>query len=793
MKTFKIIDKLFFAILLTYAMPVSAQETAQHPSKVVVTETVLSSSEEDVVPSTSAQSSEEFVQKAWELSSKNKLEELNALAEKVLELYGAEAKLENDQLTAFPDRREVENYKILNDVATCLFIRAEALMNNGKTPEAVAEFEKIIATYPWSQSWDPRGWFWSVAEKSQASINVITGKAEEEYQATVKKTVRTKPYLHQKGKAKIVDYTKYGEFLNVGKDNYHYSVKDVEGLKAAVGEGIYPNTTGLYNNPRYKKLKKEGRLNGNHWDFVNTDDLEVAFFKWANAPEPWGVRLFYIGLIFEKAGMYYEALKAYHALIVHYPKTVAWTYWQTPWYPGQAAVAKIRHIIRTHPELKLDYKWMEIKIQNGFDNSIDNDIITTFPGKVVERGLFDKMRSAVTMDERVSLGNVIRRLGEGKVHLVQYENKHWQMMVDGKPYILRGMTYTPTKIGQSPDKGTLADWMLEDTNNNGRIDGPYDAWVDANGNNKQDKNEPVVGDFQLLKEMGVNTIRVFHQPHPVDKKLMRELYENYGIRVIIGDFLGKYAMGSGATWFDGTDYENPEHQKNMLESVKKMVMEHKDEPYLLMWLLGNENNYGVACNADKKPEAYYKFANEVAKWIKSVDPNHPVSVNNGDTLYLDLFAKNAPDVDIFSANVYRGDYGFGSVWEQVAEATGKPAFITEFGSPAYAAHLTVEEAEQAQADYHRGNWLDIEINSAGYARGVGNALGGVIFEWLDEWWKNYEPYFHDRKSDAVGPFPGGFYFEEWFGIVGQGNGQNSPFMRHLRKTYFMYKELWNKK
>ena len=94
----------------------------------------------------------------------------------------------------------------------------------------------------------------------------------------------------------------------------------------------------------------------------------------------------------------------------------------------------------------------------------------------------------------------------------------------------------------------------------------------------------------------------------------------------------------------------------MMASAQKMVMEFKDEPYVLMWLLGNENNYGVASNADKKPQAYFEFVNEVARWIKSVDPNHPVAVNNGDTLFLDIFAKYAPDVDIFAANVYRGDY-----------------------------------------------------------------------------------------------------------------------------------------
>ncbi|MCB9747225.1 MAG: tetratricopeptide repeat protein [Candidatus Omnitrophica bacterium] len=736
-------------------------------------------------------SSKELVTKSWEASSKNDLKGLESLVNQCLERFGDEAKTLGEKLSAFPARGEETQYQALNDVATCLFIKAEALMNTGNVAEAITQFQTIIEQYPYAQAWDPRGWYWSVAEKSQDSIDVLTGKTEEELQKNEEKVVRTKPYLHTKGKKRIVDYTKYGEFQNVGTENYHYKINDAKALADAVGEGIYPNTGAIYNNPRYKEVKAEGRLEGNHWDYVNSDDLEAAYFKWVTAPEPWGVRLFYIGIIFEKAKMYYEALKAYHSLVVHYPKTVAWTYWQTPWYPGQAAIAKIRHIIRSHPELNLDTKWMSIEVKNGYDNDGGNDLFVTYPGKIIEVTFFDRLRSKFDFSDKVDLGKVINKRGNGKVRLEQYENKHWQLLVDNKPFVIKGITYAPTKIGQSPDKGTLANWMEEDVNENGRIDGPYDSWVDSNKNNIQDANEPVVGDFQLMKEMGANTLRIYHQPDKPNKELLRKMYKEYGFYVVMGDFLGKYAIGSGASWSEGTDYENPEHKKNMLESVKKMVMEFKDEPYILLWVLGNENNYGVASNADKKPEAYFKFVDEVAQWIKSVDPNHPVAVNNGDTLFLDIFAQNSPNVDIFTANVYRGDYGFGSFWEQVMAASGKAAFITEYGCPAYARHLSLDEAEDAQADYHRGNWLDIEENVAGNSRGVGNALGGIVFEWLDEWWKNYEPYLHDRKSDAIGPFPGGYYFEEWFGVVGQGNGQNSPFLRQPRKSYYLYKDLWN--
>jgi len=695
-------------------------------------------------------SSKELVNQAWEASYKKDMEKLDYIIGQCIALYGDEAFFLQDSMTDFPVPGTEDEYQALNDVATCLFIRAEALMNTGKTDEAIKEFEDIIKQYKWAQSWDPRGWYWSVVEKSQASIDVLTGKYEEDIQEHFNKVNRTKPILYTIGTENVIDYTKYGKFIEVGTSKYSYKIENLEGLVMAVGEGIYPNTSSVYNNPRFKVVRNEGRLKGKHWDFVNSDDLEAAYFKWVTAPEPQGVKLFYIGMIFEKAKMYHEALKAYYALIVHFPKTVSWTNWQTPWYPAQAAIAKIRHIIRLHPELGLDSKWMNIQVINGFDNFTENDEIITFPGRIVNKGIISKVKDTLDLKEKVPLGKVVKEVGSGDVRLVQYDNGHWQMLVNGKPYIIKGITYTPTKIGQSPDKGTLENWMEEDSNENGKVDGPYDSWVDKNRNNEQDSDETVVGDFQLLKEMGANTIRVYHDPEVLNKELMTDMYNNYGIRVIIGDFVGKYAKGSGATWFEGTDYENEEHKKNMLESVKKMVLRHKDEPYVLMWLLGNENNYGVASNADSKPEAYFKFIDEVAQWIKSVDKNHPVAICNGDTLYLDLFGKFCPNVDIFAANVYRGNYGFGSFWEQVQDASQKPAFITEYGCPAFAPHLSLDEAETAQADYHLGNWLDIDENTAGNAK------------------------------------------EEWFGLVGQGIGTHSPYLRQLRKSYFVYKELWNK-
>lgn len=766
----------------------SAVALLSNPSLVMAQDVPAQS---EATASAADQSSEELLRLSWKASNMGDMAELDKHYKRMIDLYAIEAESKAAQMKAFPTSDIRAKYKTMNDVATAMFVKAEALMHAGKNDEAKALFNDVSQKFPWSQAWDPsRGSYWSIKEKAQASIRVLEGVDSSAHPIHKDKAPVTTIKLAFPGTEKIVDYTKYGKFSNEGTKEYHYSVHDREGLMKAVGEGIYPNIGDVYRDPAYKKALKEGRLNEDLWQYVNTTDLEAAFYKWATSSEPWGVRLFYLGVILEKAKLYNEAIKAYQALIVHFPGTIAWTYWQTPWYPGEAALAKIRYIIAMHPELNIAFKGARIKILNSFDNDPQNDQAITKPGAIVPVKSFQVSGRKAP---RVALGEEIKSLGSGTVRLAKYKSGHWQLLVDGKPYIIKGVTYGPSKVGQSPDKGTLTNWMESDENKNGKIDAPYEAWVDRNNNNVQDPDEKTVGDFALMKEMGVNTIRLYHQPLPIHKELLRKMYKEYGIRVIMGDFLGKYAIGSGAAWADGTDYENPEHQKKMMESVRKMVEEFKDEPYILMWLLGNENNYGVASNADKKPEAFYKFVNEVAAMVKSIDPNHPVAMSNGDTLYLDKMAANAPEVDAYASNAYRGNYGFGSFWSQVEEILDRPVMIAEYGAPAYGGDsIDYDEAQREQAAYHQGNWLDIAHNSAGYADGAGNSIGGIAFAWLDEWWKNYEPALHDTKADVVGPFPAGYYFEEWFGIFGQGNGKSSPFLREPRKVFDMYKKVWNK-
>lgn len=764
----------------------------------------LAAQEEEVsidTPAETIKSSSEYVQDAWEAEGKGEYDRVFQITDECVQIYREEADRIASALEDFPPQGKESIYQVMNDTATCMFIKGEAmtrirenlLLENKQDEaeklrlEAIEYFRNLMQRYPYAQAWDPRGWYWSIHKTSEITVNkLIKGVIEEDEKRPVRITPIT---LYDPGEEKVVNYRQYGKFLNEGTENYKYEITDPEGLMKALGEGIYPNTSSVKFDPTFQKIRKTKEFKTiSWWDLLNSRDLESAFYKWITSAEPWGVKQFYIAGLLERSGLYEHAVKAYYATVVHFPSGYGWTYWHTPWYTGREAIVRIKYILRNHPELKMEYAGADIKIRNGFDNRVDNDVFIVKPGRIKSSNGF--LKRFLKSPRKRKLGKVEETAVKGKrIRLVQYESGDWQLLVDGKPFMIKGITYAPTRVGESPDSGTIRDWMTYDYNDNG-IKDSYEVWVDKNKNNARDSDEETVSDFKLLKDMGVNCIRIYKQPFAPDKKFLRKMYEEYDIFVALGDFMGKYALGSGASWKEGTDYDNPEHQKNMLESVKQMVKEYKDEPYILAWILGNENVYGVACNADKKPESFFKFANEVARAIKKIDPNHPVILCGGDALYLDLFGKYCPDIDIYGTNSYRGKYGFGFLWQDAREYADKPVLVTEYGVSAYSTGYSPEESEEYQAEYHRSCWEDMMDNSCG--SGFGNSLGGFVFEYLDEWWKAYEPFYHDKKGLFTGPFLDGYMHEEWLGIVGQGDGRHSPYQRVLRKAYFVLKELWNK-
>ncbi|MBU4306041.1 MAG: hypothetical protein KJ893_10560 [Candidatus Omnitrophica bacterium] len=371
-----------------------------------------------------------------------------------------------------------------------------------------------------------------------------------------------------------VNYSEFGTFSNIGTSNYEYSNTDIAGLSAAVGEGIFPNTTSILADPEYQRYVNEGRLDGSHWDFINTEDPRADFYKWATAPEEEGTRLFFMAQALVNAGLIEHAIKAYYALAVHFPRTPVYNPNENIyWYAGPAALDMIATLTRDYPEVAVRLTNARIIVEKGNDLDVYNDIVTVSPGNFSSYTIQDRI------DEVTALRNssIVQARGTGRVQVVQYATGNWQLLVDGKPFTVKGVSYSPTKVGMDADSQFAWQWL--DENGNGMIDAPFESWVDVNRNNIRDVDEITVGDFQLMKEMGCNCIRLFHTagadnrtyvPQDYNKELLRTLYNRYGIRVIMGDFLGAYTVGSGASWDLGTDYTNlaqREYMKNVVRGA----------------------------------------------------------------------------------------------------------------------------------------------------------------------------------------------------------------------------------
>jgi len=360
------------------------------------------------------------------------------------------------------------------------------------------------------------------------------------------------------------------------------------------------------------------------------------------------------------------------------------------------------------------------------------------------------------------------------------------LIVKSKPYVVKGVCYSPIPIGQKHD---------------------YDWWSDP--------AQPWLVDGKLMQEMGVNTVRIY-QPGSNSanvKKVIGDLYNKYGVRTIMGHWLGFWEYPCPL-------YGTKDFQERIKKEVLEMVKSYKDEPGLLMWILGNENNYSCMGQVnpwstdavDKEPDPlkqklmraqiYYFFVNELAAEIHKIDPNHPVALGNGELVGLEVAAKVCKDIDLVACIIYRGR-SFGNIFNSLKNTFDRPLLISEFGADSYDAYLGKED-QNVQAFFLESQWRQIYQNLATNKKGAGNCIGGTSFEWTDEWWKynEYTPEGWKIHNTEAGWSNPSYYFdikakdnknmnEEWFGIVAlSGAPEGGLNKRVARKAYYVIKEFW---
>jgi hypothetical protein len=252
------------------------------------------------------------------------------------------------------------------------------------------------------------------------------------------------------------------------------------------------------------------------------------------------------------------------------------------------------------------------------------------------------------------------------------------LLVDGQPFQVKGIHYGPWRPGTGPNKGY-----------------PYPT------------REEIDSDLKLIKGMNVNTILVVDAPAYV-----LDLAQENGLKVLYSFTIN--------WWTLGTPEDNARRQ-----SILAQVSDLRAKPALLGWALGNEVPSAVL---DKRgQESIRGGLRDLYDAVKRLDPHHPVTYSNWPiTKDMDLSF-----FDFISFNVYPlwppevVARGFGNYIKDILLpiAGSKPLLIAEFGAN------TLEAGDEGQARLLKSSWEGLIS---------GGACGGIVFEFADEWWKNYD-------------------------------------------------------
>jgi hypothetical protein len=342
-----------------------------------------------------------------------------------------------------------------------------------------------------------------------------------------------------------------------------------------------------------------------------------------------------------------------------------------------------------------------------------------------------------------------------------------ELLVNGKPFVLNGMAYAPISIGED-------------------YHGAY-----------RDRPDRYLVDFPLIAASGANAVRIyssFMTTAMLDAAWAQGLY-------VIPTFPVNTAQLACTAGKDA-----------MRERMREAVLEWKNHPAILFWLIGNEVNRNLT-NADLCTNWYPQLDSMALAAHQAEGASfHPVATGNADTVGLADICQagcsndtSLPNLDLWGVQVYRS-CSFGTLFNEYAQKSdcSKPLILTEFGADAWDSRLAGGSGAESQT--MQADCLETLLADADEALAVRNpggvSAGQILFEWADEWWKAFPPdppvagyctatdwFVHDScKNWENFGYPDPAMNEEWWGITGLDAA--NPSARNPRAAHARLNDAW---
>ncbi|ODS36940.1 MAG: hypothetical protein A7315_04445 [Candidatus Altiarchaeales archaeon WOR_SM1_79] len=322
---------------------------------------------------------------------------------------------------------------------------------------------------------------------------------------------------------------------------------------------------------------------------------------------------------------------------------------------------------------------------------------------------------------------------KGKTRVTNVTIKDRQILVNGEPFVMKGVGYGVTPICENPK-----DWFT------------------------YEHRDIYTRDLPLLRDMNSNTIRLWALESDNHTDFLDEAYNN-GVNPI-------YVIAG--YWVDSwKNLSDPCVREEIKNGFRDMVEAHKDHNAILMWSVGNEINMFNVNLSD-----WYSLLDECAQIAHDIEGEnyHPVTTANWDINHISEYYASTNNLDVWGANVYRGQ-SFGDLFTAYANISEKPFWISEYGIDALN-NTSGEEYEETQAEWDVNMWKEIANSNI--------TIGGTVMAYSDEWWKAGDPCTHDNGGYEIGTHPDGYSNEEWWGIMRTVDNGTGPDIMHPRKVYY---------